>query len=292
MRQRESPLHKLVESVLQYHTLELEPVKRRVTRKQSAFNFLGSKNHVSMGDFYELVTAGFYGGKVRKYIQTEAQNGDDRTSQLDVITTNGFGELELVHESKACCSGQRCNLWDYQVYSYCDIQRRYPDAKIWFDIYRHELHKIKSFKGTEDELFNALTNKTAFLVSLPLSLVDALNRNSAGNQEIVYRYEGGATHNVSALRSNILNKFLTNPEEVITQMGLNLGDYEIQRKISSSNFCIEGIQVKQFPIVLIDDKYHQEWVERFLDEKPLTPEEIKDLDEDLVTLDTNDEIPF
>lgn len=266
------PLKRLLKSLDGKFGPELRPVKREVGRKQGLFwKDVTYASHVSMGDFYELVTAGFYGGKLanRRYLEETnsrehpSYNGGEGSGLIkpDVIDA----ERGQNWEAKAVVAGNTCNLADAQIWRYMMMQRQDPSSKFYFALYRHNLRGVKSFDGTEEELFRALANQTLCSVVLPLSIVLQLYDWPAGTRNnLVYRYDGSRYTPCTCVRSHAINKFFFQSDELIGDLDLNLEDYEVVHLKSPKDFSVAGIRLSQFPIVWIKDRDYKSWIRGFL----------------------------
>ena len=265
------PIEKIIRSVFGKHQEELRPVKPKIIPFQGTF-WGNTANHNSLGDFYELITCAFYGGKLTniRYIISK-NNGNPEKGIYD-----GYMKPDVVHkkervigESKACVLGQSCNLLDAQIERYKEIQLQ-DNERIYFAFYRHSVRKIKSYEGTEEELFQELCKKTNYSIVLPLSTVLRLYEagRSHSQNALVYRYEQEQNEKYTypgctCMRSPTLNKLLVDPEEILRTLGLNQAEYTILRRTSPLRFLVNGIPLRTFPIVEIRDKDPEIWKEKF-----------------------------
>jgi len=256
----------IVESVISSGRFKpLTPSYSNVARPQlEMFDFSNQASHVSMGDFYEMVTRGFYGGELSNWRILY----DEDESHL--IKPDLVSKL-MVGESKSCCSGHTCNLIDDQIERYKQIQNMDNHAETYFALYRHNFKDIKSWKGDEKELFKQLGQKTLFSIRLPFSLILHLHRGLNGEgHEFVYHYKSKSPEeekpypDCTCIRSSTINRIFEKPVETIEAMRLNPEDYKIKRFLSPDSFIIEGASVKQFPVVYIADKAPRRWIKDFV----------------------------
>ena len=252
----------LIDSVEAYYTQEIRPNKRTIVVPQQTFEWGKPADHNSLGYIYELITAALYGGKLtnRRYLSsTDNQgqtNGEHNASNNSNSNSNSNEELikpdvvykreNQIGESKACVLGGACTILDAQMNRYRQIQSEEKKSRIYFAIYRHSIRKIKSYKGSEEELFKEVCEKTHLLVTLPLSII--LELHNTPKKELVYRYEGSGYGypQCTCIRSHIINKFLKEPETVIEEAGLNPDDYALEKRLSPQSFFIEKTPIKQF----------------------------------------------
>lgn len=89
----------------------------------------------------------------------------------------------------------------------------------------------------------------------------------------------------TCVRSSTINGFLTKPEDVIRELGLDPEDFVIRRYLSPKDWRFrqslisplgeddlltrlsekEEFPVRQFPIVRIEDRDHKKWLNRFVE---------------------------
>lgn len=265
-------LEKLIDSKINLHSKEISPVHRNIYIDKQLRLFT---NRIILGNYFETMTCGFYGGKLaiglrlngdsRKDLEENVSMDDDLCIEPDIIRIDKTNKkIIAIGESKAFCGGNSCMISKRQIEKYKDIQLRRQDSEIYYALYRHELYEFGAFKGADKELFEALADKTRFSLRMPFSIVWAFDRQETG--EIIKRYDNESYPDHLFLSSSAINRFFENPVEVIEKMGLKVKDYKIERLLSPSKFTIEGYEVKQFPIISIKDKNHSVWVKDFADE--------------------------
>lgn len=223
--------------------------------KEDYIKKIKMKNRRVLGDYYEYMTVGFYGGKLKERLSLFE---DD--IEPDVLNK----KKKQAYDAKACGSSQQLKLNDNQVMKYIKMQYFNPDYSIYFAIYRHPLRNIDQY--SKDEFIKEISNKTLYSVVIPLSLVIDLNMQR--NNDLVYRYEGTRWTRTTSARSNILHMlFLGFPEDSETKIleisSINPENYELKRFMSPKNFSINGNKVAQFPIMFINDRDHEKWMDRF-----------------------------
>ena len=265
-----SKLAKIVDSVLPFHTQVLNPAQkvRIVLQQRFEFYIPESHRHVSLGNFYEYMTQGLWGGKLQNHLLLK--NGKSEEKKRNRNSLHKFTKPDLIHhiekqigESKAIRSGQSVNLTDEQMARYKLLQLQKQDAHIYFAIYRHGFPRIKSFKGTEEELFERLSKATYHYIVLPLSIIMQLHETE--NSGLVYRYDGERFDRCTCVRSQILNRFLTEPALVIGELGLKFSDFRTERFISSKRFKLGGYDIEPFPILRVYDMNHEVWIKDFVE---------------------------
>ena len=146
-----SKLAKIVDSVIHLHTQILKPSQKKVPiiyQRNFDFYIAKSHRHVSLGNFYEYMTQGLWGGRLQNHLLLK--NGHIEDDNLAIHT---FTKPDLVYhikkqigESKAIRSGQSVNLTDEQMTKYNLLQLQRREAHIYFAIYRHSFPRIKSFE--------------------------------------------------------------------------------------------------------------------------------------------------
>ena len=111
-------LENLVKFVNCLHQEELNPVKRitniEIDHKTFDNDNTRSARAMAMGDFYENITAGFYGGSLNGRIILK--NGDN--SKTIINTDIYHSERKIMYEVKASQSGHHIILLDRQINNY------------------------------------------------------------------------------------------------------------------------------------------------------------------------------
>jgi hypothetical protein len=216
------------------------------------------KNRGILGDFYEFMTAGIYGGIIRQNICTTS-SAYVEPDVLNKETRQGF-------ESKACHCSELLKLNDHQVQRYQGLQFLMQDYSFYFAVYKHSLTGLNDYE--EETLFLGLSDKTLCSVVIPLSLV--LDMHCTRDENLVYRYDGDKWYPNTAIRSRTLNKFFGDlrkgsESEIVREIGANPKDYTFRRLMSPINFFIKGNRIKPFPVMFISDRNHEEWLRKFLE---------------------------
>src|SRR3989344_131055 len=218
---------------------------------------------IKLGYFYELVTAGLYGGVIGKTFDLEeivkgGWNNDEELNQTIVAYPDIHHEEEQTFfEVKANFVREKLKLSDRQISLYEKLLRAHPEHALYHVIYKYPIPKITTFPGNEKELYASLAKQTLCSIVLPFSVSHAFHR--AKHSDLIYRYNGELYDPSTAIRSTTLNKFFDgsftkNAEEIILQLNLNPDNYIIERKTSPYHFSIEGNPIKQFPILWIEEK--------------------------------------
>jgi len=216
------------------------------------------KNRQILGDFYEFMTAGIYGGVIRKNIEV-APSAFVEPDVLNEETKQGF-------ESKAVHSSELLKLDDHQVRRYHRLQFHMQDYDFYFVVYRHTLRGLDNYE--QENLPQILSDRTLGSIVIPLSLVTHMH--SLRDNNFVYRYDGEKWCHTTAIRSYTLNRFFGNSrerseEDIVRELGADPKDYKFQRLMSPMSFSIRGNKIKQFPVMFISDKNHKTWMDWFLE---------------------------
>lgn len=224
---------------------------------ESTFHGKGQINYgfrKRIGDFYEILTAGIYGGRwVGTLNISPEENG---LFQPDVITEN------KIIESKSVCWKETLKLTDYQVDKYLLEQCNNNQNKIFFAVYKYKLRNpliyFKAFKkNVLEKIVETLSSETAFMMFLPFSVVYNLHDPSLVNPEYKSRYENEHWDILSRFNSTGIKKMLQFPEEVLTSYNLNPKDYSIIKTRLPEGVTMNQYPVKSFPILFIEDKNHK-----------------------------------
>jgi hypothetical protein len=281
-------LENLLDEVIDSHIVEIVPKKRMVEPFQGdLFELEHQTSNHDMGDYYELMTWAWYGGRrdVRKSIFAHFE--EEHIIQPDLVTG------KMISEQKAAFQGEQPKLYDPQIVRYHELQLLNPTKQVLFQFFRHTKERITKFKGTREELFRELGGKTAYCVEIPLSIITRIWLNGKNRMlpELIARHEGFASaevglegylsknenpdtyysnttenyHANTAIRSHTLNSFIYSPEKMIDILDMDPGYFNIQRLLSPHKMSIEGQPVKQFPVVRITDRDHIIWMKYFID---------------------------
>ncbi len=264
-------IEKLVKGILPIHSNLLEPVYSYVNIPLPGINEdilgeereypSGSKKKYIMGKFFESLTKGFYGGELRDVKHSWVYgNGDIRP---DVVND----KEKITIESKANVSGSTLDLDELQFRGYWFNQFSFPERRFFYAIYRHVLRGIESQDRYEEEIVSELTKKTVHSVVLPLSILVEMAKKNINSLSIPYISGENSSWNDNLLiRSPTINQFLIGPEKILSELGFSKDDFVIQRYMSPLEFKVNGRELGQFPVMYISDKYHDKWVERFIEE--------------------------
>ena len=284
--------NEILEGIINKHQGVMDPKKYSATIPL-IYDLYGNQkpaSHVTMGDFYEGVSKAFYGGTVLNRIFfgnpdqldlfegleqfLDCEDADEHTKPDGINLKD-----KLVWESKAWRFGQACHLFDGQIRKYRKVQQRLPNFKTQFNLFRHIFFGVQSenFNLTMSELFKELAERgTIAEVKVTLSIILNLQGKEYGipNESLVYRFESNVKRgeygypSCTMARAAAFQGFLENPELIIEQIGLNPNDYVIKRVNSPKGVIInEEVELMQFPIVEIEDRNHDAWIQWFLEQE-------------------------
>lgn len=239
--------------------LEFTPFREQILLpKQEQLKLFGEarrrRSHVRMGDFYEMLSSSLFGGKLHD------TDGDWRTGQgcnPDIISER----QKLIIESKANRIGHQLNLLDEQVERYRNLQLSLPNHRILYTIWRHKFQNIKAFSGTSTELFDELSTCTVACVVLSFSLILSLwriRKESLGRK----RYETDKWYHCTRVGSKLTNRFLTEPECVLRDLGEDPGEFQIEGFRSSPSLRVNGAPMCRFYIRTCTDKRHKAFFDK------------------------------
>ncbi len=251
-----------VDRVRYQHTEVLIPVTSGTQAEIFLFgsDFRDIKHHVSLGDFYEIFSAGVFGGKRnnREYVR----NGDGKIYDLRLVKADIVDiPKKSVREIKGNKWTQQLNLLDPQMSRYIDYMRSKPELIPTLESDRHRFEGIKSYRGSREDLFSALASNTAYGWRLPISVALALWSlpDKRGFEGYAEHYEtipkekrkpGSKPFDpCTRVKNSALIKILENPRDFFVEIGLNPGNFTFRRVLSPENFQVEGFIVSQFPIL-------------------------------------------
>ena len=119
---------------------------------------------------------------------------------------------------------------------------------------------------------------------IPLSMIIALHQHpiqvfspsESESSGVVFRGEQNIFEGYTSLTNPGFRKILSNPEGVISEIGLNPLD-DVVRRVTSPSLSLEGNGVKRFPILMIGDKDHSSWVRNFMEEERTAREDVDEV---------------
>ncbi|MBI2148822.1 hypothetical protein HYU23_04015 [Candidatus Woesearchaeota archaeon] len=225
---------------------------------------------MAMGKFYEFLSQAFYGGKLEEEIEITDGNGDETTTRPDIINV----DENIIYEVKASQRARGFLLQDRQIEFYRSMQANFLSdeteyPRIYFLLYVHSFEGVKShWKGNTDEMYNALCAKTLCSIVIPFNIILELYNPSKGTNDLVYRYDNESKYDVGTkVRSGTLVRLFKEPKKVIKELCLDPNDYSITRSRVPRGMHIISDRckrIKQFPVVRIDYKHHNQWSEAFV----------------------------
>lgn len=294
-------LEKLVEEIMPLHesAIKARNPKISIPVQMSLTNTVPlsvTKRSTLMGRFYEHINRALYGGTLNdERIDVSWENGEcgEESIKPDVIDHEG----RIVWESKACCSGHSCNIMNRQLDGYRYIQYYYPDAEVFFSLYRHSLKGIKSEpteKLSEEDIVQELIVRTLFSVVLPLGIILRLQEipNSQGINH-ARLYEGGKEWpDCLVINPKTIDRFLSDPEQNLRYLDLDPSNYIIERYRSPGNLAVNRKRIKPFPVVRILYRDHWEWVDGFMEDHGADMESLREDMGKLPLFAQDSDIPF
>jgi len=227
---------------------EVEPVEQIVSIKKNRkwWGKRPASPKLSMGFFYELVTAMLHGGTLSGHLITAGDPGVDHVCP-DVVSEGA------VIEAKACLAGHSILLWDEQVAGYEARQADAPWADVRFVIYRHRFRGIGKFRGTERRIFERLAVETYAAISLPIALVSRLHGPDIYDGWTRRYDEGHSSYSgCTILNSSLMNALLFDPEKTIAEIGC-LGVQFKAKTLAVPSLSIDGIKTEPFPMTIIKE---------------------------------------
>lgn len=267
-------LESIIKEVMPFHIQILEPVHKSIgVPIQTSFGGFGLYPSAStrtriMGNFYEGLTRGIYGGRLNDSdFDIEFVNGEvsGRTVRPDVIDD----ENSVHWESKGNYFEKECEIMERQLDGYKFLQYSNQDTAFLFSFYRHSLFEIRKKKRTEEEVIKGLLKGTMFSVVLPLGVILSLQKTPISKGvKLARNYQNKNTSWPPCLCINphTFNRFLINPAENLELMGFDSERFEIERYLLPGIIKVNGKKLKPFPIVRIMERGYERWVEGFVSE--------------------------
>lgn len=251
------------ERVIDHYTKPYHPVQTPVKYYrpvQDDLFMMGTLSEVRMGLFYELMTMALFGGKLYDIAHKNGMRDyfHDKNIKPDVLDTKNH----LAFESKANKSGNQSNLHDRQIHGYTLFQYDNPTYKFFFCFYRHNFDKVHLTDATMKEMYEYLAKNTSAAIVLPFSIILHMHKDAG-----FYRYgdKEGQTKWPACTRvgAKALNRFYFEPEAMIQDIGLKLGNYTIEKYMVDDTIKIYSHAVESFPLLWIKDADHQKWYQQF-----------------------------
>jgi hypothetical protein len=238
-----------------------------------------------VGRFFEYVLAGIFGGHITNHFWIPSSKSTVCQVRPDVIDY----ERKRIMDSKATADG-RTQLKDAQIDLYKGLQHQWQDGKISMIFFKYNLQNVHSYSHKTEELYSVLAKNVQYAVQLPLSMILKLHEMKSVSCTSAYSPKINADSIVDAarkpfaphtkLKANTLQNIFLNTEMVCEQLGLDDRAYKITRVQSPQRFYVQGNRVTPFPLLLLRDRDHAAWMQRFIQEYPTIevpdPSEFKD----------------
>jgi hypothetical protein len=245
----------------------ISPVYHSVTipsTQLSLFDFHGNAMKQSrLGFYFELVGRGLYGGSLYGSRRSAKRGYPTFASNPDTVDLPN----NRMREHKACSAGSTLILRDEQIKSYLEDQRSYPAWDIRSVLFRHGLKGIRSFEGSDGELFSYLGNHTLYGLNLPLSVLVSLHEGHKYNNGtiIATRSENKSFPWATRVSKGYLNQLFFEPEKSLNQIDLDPTEYSIRRDRSPRDFSVDRKHVAPFPILTIEHTDPARWIKEDLE---------------------------
>lgn len=217
--------------------------------------------HVKLGYFFELMTAGMYGGLLGEDMEVVGYEGlmgvDPGTGLIGVYPDVYDARRKLAFESKGCFSSESLNLEDDQIDRYKAFLYAQEGSQLYYAIYRHSFGKIRSYQGDAKMLFSSLSSNTLCSLVLPFSIVLALHETRDDN--LAWRYDGELWTLNTSIKARTFTRFLEGSsfqgaKDVLRDLRLDPNDYVIEKLMSPIGFCVEGNRIRQFPVLSVIER--------------------------------------
>ena len=259
-----------VASVAPSHKEELVPVTEAVVLNLTG-DYSGTlsekKRTILVSLAHETIVASIFGGR---------RNNRD----LEGIRPDVYDQDGSAYEVKSICTSGRLMITDDQLIKYRNFQFDSPSFKVYYAIYKYSI----SGDDTREGILKGGVSGTECLIMIPLSMIIALHQHpiqvfspsESESSGVVFRGEQNIFEGYTSLTNPGFRKILSNPEGVISEIGLNPLDYVV-RRVTSPSLSLEGNGVKRFPILMIGDKDHSSWVRNFMEEERTAREDVDEV---------------
>ena len=223
-----------------------------------------------IGTFYEILTSAIFGG--RWLGTSNASENGNGLFQPDVLSK------ETIIESKSVCWKEALKIVDFQFDQYllqqCADFYQSPH-RIFFSIFKYNIKSPLSYfrqnkTNVLEEMVKGLSQNTSFLLFLPFSVISSLHnseQNISEEKKLYFsRYEDQRFDTLTRLKATGMKKILLSPEEILEVYGLNPQDYKIVKTRLPGKIKMNQNEIIPFPILLIEDKNYNKWLEKFREE--------------------------
>lgn len=211
---------------------------------------------VKQGYFYELLSHGIYGGRVKDQKTMENELKNSLIAEPDISDENNFREI------KSMKYNGDVKLTDSQIAKYCLLETgKYTEKKkIEFILFRNGLKSPgKTLVGKSLEyLVENLSLSTKSMVYLPFRVIFDLYCSDK-----VPRYDGDHWEHMSRLSTKNIKNLLLDPEGVLENLGVNLYGLEFYKRRFPENVFMNGKEITPFPVLIVKNKGNGEWNEKF-----------------------------
>lgn len=227
---------------------------------------IGEKIKQHLGDFFEVLAQGIFGGQRKVKAEVRYDNQEvireidlflkPEKRLIEVKSVMQKGNLKLVH---APLGGDAA----------LQIMEQYKDWLIDYVIVRHRTRDLPELsRQSLINLERAIAENISSMAVLPFSLIYQIHavtpqhcsRYSQGD------YRNGNLGNLTEVRPPYLDNLLNEPEKAIIATRLNPCDYEIEKRRFPEDVTIDDIRIASFPVLLIRDKDHAHWQGVFKEE--------------------------
>lgn len=231
-----------------------------------------------LGNFYERVGKAIYGGEIKKSHEINGCDGGSLIVEPD-ITHEG---IKSYRDAKGVQTRQSLILKDKQILdkyvrlmfkgsSAPERRLRYTGESpkvphIYLEIFRHSckglFEKLKENKGRLEWLVRELSEGTRYMFSLPFSVIYRMYSNilETGSHGQIFntRYdarEDDAKEPETMFNSSGLSHLLAYPEKMIEMLGLNLDNFNINKKRFPQGITVNGYEITPFPVLQVTEKH-------------------------------------
>jgi len=239
------------------------------------------------GNFYEVLTAGLYGGEMGIWFSLADELVEHRVPETPILFDDPSGfTIEVVKEnvarpdvynqperrfrdSKACSTGRDLPIKDRQVELYRQLLNEMPSHRLDYIVYLHGIREIGSFKGSPDDLRKSLAKETYCGIVLPFSIIENLHSRTEDNRlpnehmdKLVYRFNRPETTKppYTSISPVTLKRFMFKDDfnHMLGIMGLPEDRYEWRVEGGPLGFEVEGHKLGYFPMITISEKKVEE----------------------------------
>ncbi len=212
------------------------------------------------GKFFEFLAQAIFGGLIKQKIEIRVKIRDSIYSEICEMDLT-IPERKTFIEVKSTMQNDSLKFLDFQIAGNIALQTmdEFKDWNMFYLIFRHGIKKISSrFKGKPlENLVKEISENVRSMFMFPFSMVYYLHTKIP---DTCSRHDNQTYSRLTRFNQTGLHNLLINPKETIKCLGLSPVNYVVRRKKFPKEIKIDGSEINNFPVLLIQDKDYRKWV--------------------------------